>query len=526
MTRLLIFWLFSPFFLLAQPSVTKTPTLRSSGKIYTVGLSKAGPKGNIYLAYMVDYSSWAVDIFSPDLKQITTGKPAKVKFPDESLAKSGSIVCLDGNTPQMLFYDHDKKEKTTAVYTAPLSKDGQIGTLKKLGLLKATSGDYATPNYFYSPDSAHLLLACVPTFMDPDEKVAVMILNKSMEVVQQGNLDFPRQDKELFLGQPIIHTDASVWMPVWGPGSEEGVTQEVWRWADAKSKPTMINVQVSSEKLITSMVLESTANGIFVGGLYADNDRNARKGLFKSDLSNYKDSSPEQGTFYVQIDPATNTVRAKSAHIFGEEVLKFWKKSTKEVQGGQGISWLRTRKVVPLSDGNVWISVEEAYTPPTTQRGTTGAMNTGGEPVSGPAIAVMHTADGSKTREVRIDKYNSASVERHIGHFFEASTTKGVLYLYHNSTKNLEKKATSRVFLWKNVVTYYNSGGFALKPKKSCVVAFRSDPSGKTSTDIAYKVVEANYWLEPNTYLKLAPDVFVFACEGNSDTYGLVKIRM
>lgn len=534
MQKLLFLFFLFPFILHAQPKVSKTEAFKAPNDLVIEGFVRETNSGNLIMAYRtltilpgltsptVKFK-WAVDVFSPDLKRISAGKPVKIEFSDGDDVEMGDIVSL-GGTPAMLFYKYEKKEQKTLVYKASIEQGGKIGALKRLGSLDGKLKDHFHPTSVYSADSLYLLLTSPPQERKTKEPLSYLVIDRKWEVIKKGNLNFPNEKAEYLVGQPLIGTDASIWMPVWTKETENVMPQEIWVWPWEKTEPVRIDVSLSDDKLITDMVLRQFGETVYIGGLYAASSKKAKKAIFDPPVP-IRDDHPDQGTFVIKLDQKTNAIRSKSAQPFNEATFRRWGKNQKDIEKGDGIDLLVVREVCALPDGRVWVDVEEYYHEPLRGQdlGTTGALVTGDEPRYGPAIAVMYNADGKTTQEIYLGKRTWASVNRNAGHFFGAAGD-GILCLYNDHEENLTRQAERSTDL---KISRVPNGhvGLQLIQKPACTAMYYADSGGKGKLQKLFNLKETDYWIEPHISIEVTPGVRIFACEGKDGHYGLLKVE-
>lgn len=518
--------------LCAQPKVSKSETFKTSNEIVIDGLAHEANTGNLFMVYkvlritpgMIDpniKTKWAVDVIGPDLTQISAGEPMKIEFSDGDDVEMGNLVSL-GGVPAMLFYKYDKKEEKTLIYRAPLEQGGKIGPLKQLGSLDGKLKDYFYPQRVYAADSSYLLLLRPPQETRSKAPLSYLIIDSKWEVVQKGSLKFPEESGEYLLGSPMIGTDASVWMPVWTRSTNGAMPQEIWVWWQEKTEPVKVDIALSSDRMITSMVLSQSGETVYVGGLYATASKKAQKAIFNPPVP-IKDDHPDQGTFIAKLTLKSNKLLSQSAQAFGESTLRLWGKDAKDFEKGEGIDLLVTQMLQPLPDGSVWVDVEEYYHEPLRQVGTRGMLTMGDEPRYGPAVAVLYDADGRVVREIQLGKRAVASVNRHASHFFYADT-KGVFCLYNDHEDNVD----TPVQTIKDIKTSRIANG-SIRPqwiqKQACTALYYADDKDMRKLQKLFNHKETEYWVDPSTHIKLAPGIFIFACEGIGKNYGLLKVE-
>lgn len=523
--------LFLPILLGAQPAVSKTEAFATSGDVTVEGILREPGSNNLMVVYR-DYISlgptgkitWAVDVFSSDLKRIVAGKPEKIEFSDGDDVKNGITASLGGSAT-ILFHRYVKKDKKTLIYLAKVESGGKIGNLKLFGALAGKAEKYSTPVFAYSMDSAYLLLMRPFTEEDIEERPSYIVIDRSWNIVHEGKLAFPAdKEAEYLIGLPVIGNDASIWMPVWTKGQGEETKQEIWKWKEAKAEPQRIDISISTDCLITGMRLQQSASdqSMYVGGLYAASSKKAHKAIFNPP-SPPDDDHPEQGTFVAKLDVKDCTILSKSANPFNALTFRYWARDQEDIKKGKGIDLIRPVSVHPQPDGSVWVDAEEYFVPPIEIRGTTGALNTGGNPRYGPALAVLYTAGGEVGKEIVIAKRTWVSINRHASHFFTAGP-KGAFLLYNDNGENIQDPPERAEDLKYGGVPN-GSSGIPIIQKQACTAMYYADKNSKGKPQCLFKFRETEYWLEPRTFIETVPDVYIFACEGKDGQYGLLKVE-
>jgi len=528
MSKLLLTFLLVPFLLAAQPKVSRTHAEASIQGADVVGFARE-PNTNQLLVFnsSIDKEAtilkikyrWAVDVFTPDLKLVSKGQPEKLQFPDGDRANATTIASL-GGVPKMLFSQYEKKEKKRKIYGASVEKGGKIGALQLLGSLVGNlPEEEEMPSSTYSLDSAYLLLMLpiqktkknIPS-TEASVKISCLVLDRNWKVVREEVLTLPGNEEEYRIGNAIINTDGSIWLPVWTREVKTSMPQEIWVWEKGKAVVKRIDISLSSKFLITSIALQQSGDNIYAGGTYTIHDKNAQKAIFSPPHPNLYDDHPPQGTFLIKVGLNTHTILSKTSNRFSEPILKYWEKTSEELDNGRGLKHIVINEICPLPDGGAWLCLENYYYEP--ENVSTTSSNKGKKHYHGSAILVQYNAEDKIIEEFKVAKGIYGYHPAYSGYFF-ASNAKNTLMLYNDHKVNLDQSNK----------TFHGVVTVSLYGKPHAAMYYTGYKNGAVKPQELFKDTEKDARIQPHIYFEIAPGSFVFSYNGGKD-YGLFKVEM
>lgn len=540
MKKHFIFLLLFPVILEAQPVVTQSEPFESNDVTTTIGLMRNGQSDNLLLVYRtmgydrIGFSSysyrWAADVFSPDLKRLSTNKTKKIEFPNGKDAETG--FALQFGEPSLVFQQHSKDEKKMHVYLCPIGSDGTIGKPKHICDYYAGKQDIDSKEYLtLNPDSSLLLLAQKPIEAARDEPFSYTILNKEWRQVHEGKLVMPNIDAEILSGDFLLAADTSIWIPVWlrEKSNEDIVRQEIWVWRNPTAPPQRIDVSLSDDRLITDMKLvQSPYNGfIYLGGAFANSSKKAKRNMFGTftitlgpPSSNTSDKHPEQGPLLIKLNPE-GTIVSKHSKMFEDASLSYWDLKPADVKKGGGIDHVIPWKILPQPDGSAWLCLEALYKTPVAGTANT-AKGLYEDVRNGPAIIIQYDVDGTPIQELLIPKSSVSSKGGGIGHFMLINKGK-LAFLYNDNEKNLTWKAKSASDL-KHGRIEDESTSIAYKQKQTCSTLCYQDEKNKFHTQKLFNLNETKYWFDPYSVYQLSPTTYIIGCNGRAGVFGLLRV--
>lgn len=463
-------------------------------------------------------SQWAADVYTPDLKLVSSGTPEKVEFPNGERANNVSVVSM-GSAPKLMYCQYEKKEDKLRVYLAPLGQGGKIGPLKRLGSLEGKiPGDRTAPDITYAADSSHILLMMPIKKSKAGKQISCVVADRNWKVTREDVLTLPGTKEEYLLGAASVHSDASVWIPVWTKGAEKDMPQEIWVWKSGKNGITRIDVSLSPQLLVTSMALSQIGDAVYVGGLYSVGGKKAQNAMFKPPNPMFNDHHPDQGSFLVKVDLKTQAVLSKKSNQFSEPVLAYFEWTEADLQRGDGVRNLVTRKITPLPDGGMWLNLEvlfhvkESQTAPASPSGRTYTYPARDH--HGPAVAIRYDNTGKVVQNFTLGKYAYALPDNSLGYFFAAKGNRTIM-LYNDYRENLDQSGKKA----KDVID------FSLTKKHHVSLAYTGYGDKEIKAIQVLKENKKESLVSPREYLEYSPGTYIFFYESNGE-FGLIKIEM
>lgn len=540
MRKLLFFFLFLPLLSKAQPKTTLIPG--NNGKDTNIAsVGRDNKTGNIFILHQESSAKifsgmaislttfryqWGVEVLSPDLKQLHPPDIQKLNIPKGDEILVGEVASMKGNT-SLVFLLYKKKERKTAVYHASVSREGTIGALEEAGSLEGDFLELSQFMFSYSADSSLLLVAKYPSKIDPKEPFCYVILDPNGKVRRMGVFQIPKKPSDIAIGYPMVTNDGVILTPVWAK-EEARLRQEVWIWGENNPGPTIVDVSLSKEQIITDLRLkQSPYDGlIYGGGTFAVSSKDAAKGMFKK-IRRKNDPSPEQGTISIKLDHTGGKILSKSIQSFSPSTLSFWGKKPDILQKGDGLNSLRAVDVLPMSDGTVWVGIEQHflfliakaedynYTPVATGTSYLNAFDRA-TPCSESAIFAHYSSSGEIIQEFVMGKRGSLG----IGFFFNANDQGELLALYTDHEENPGKNITVE----QDLEQTYRPGSWNPK-KNACAAMFTTSPKGKSTTKRLFTQKDTDNWLDPEMYVQMGPNSYVFVSAGRGSSYQLLKVE-
>lgn len=537
MQKALLSILFLPLLLSAQPTVTHIPG-HSTKERSIVDLVRDGHTGNLFILYRGEFLAgkfgptgdtyryeWDVEVLSPDWKQIHAANTHELKTPKGDKILNGKLVSMHGNAC-VIFLLYQKKEDKSIVYRAPLGVSGMTETQTEIGSLDGKYMEESQLMYAYSADSSLFMIAQHPSRDKPKEPFSYIVVDEQGKVRRKGNLSIPQQPSDIVVGYPMIANDGTIWAPVWT--YDNGLRQEVWIWGANNARTTVVDISPSKERIVTDLQLrQSSYDGyVYAGGTFAAASGEAEKGMFRGKKWN-NDPNPEQGTLSLKLDSKSGKVLTRSVQEFSPATLNFWGEKPGVLQKGGALNSLRVVDILPMRDGSTWVGIEQFYqlfqegtinyTPQAIGSITDGAKY--GDPCSLSAIVAHYAPSGEVIQELVIGKRTWSIGNAGIGYFFAAKDQGDLLALYTDHEDNPGKTIVKEENLERTMV-----GGYGNMKKTACAALFTASPQGKTTSRRLFTQKETGDWLNPDAYVQIAPNSYVFLHLITGNKYGLLRV--
>jgi len=528
MSKLLLLFSLLPLFLAAQPKITRSDAARTALNGAVKGFAREPNTNNLLVlnnrvqpGVALSYNArfhWGIDVFTPDLKLVSTGQEEKINFPDGSRTSS-TIMASMGGIPKLLFWQYEKKEKKLRIFGASIEPGGKIGSLKPLGSL---AGDLRKledePTCVYSLDSSYLLMMIPIEFSKKSTQISCLVLDRNWKVVREEVLALPVLNAKYFFGKAIINKDASIWLPVLVREENKDISQEIWVWESGKPELTRIDISLSTNFLITSIVLNQSEDMVYAGGLYCIKDKEAQKAIYNPVypiiVDEQYDGHPAQGTFLIKIDRKAHSILSKNSSRFSEPILKYWERTVEKLERGGGLNNLVARKICLNSDGGAWLCIENYYYLPHINQESPKDRPDGGKDYFGSALFVQYDAENKVVQEFKVGK-GLYSYNLEVSGYFFAIQGKNTLMIYNDHKANLDQ--TNKT----------NDGAFAvgMSSKPHAVIRYTGYKDGEIKPHEIFNDKEKAGLIRPHAYIEWSPGVFVFPYYRDKD-YGLLKVEM
>lgn len=504
-------YLFLPVLPGAQPVITKSETFTTERNIYVEGLQQAPNSDNFFLVYRTlgdgldgrttKKVKWAVDLVSPEMKMVSRGRLKRIDFPDGDIASWAQVVHF-GQEVSLLFFQFEKKDDRVNIYRSAIGPNGSIGELTRIGGYYSGNGEGSERLQVQSPDSALLLLALYPPAGKKKEPISYIVFDREWKQVREGILQMPNMNAAVLFKPLILQSDGTVWMPVWVKEDDDdgAVRQEVWRWKDTREAPRRIDVSLAGDRLITDMKLAHAPPGsepaIYLGGVYAAASKKAVKAIF-SPPEYPLDHNPEQGTFYQKLDPG-GKILSRSVQPFDTATYHFYRVEPDEVKKGGGINSVSIHGVYPQTDGRVWVDEGNEQT-----------------------VVTRYNTNGTVEQEVVLpySVWTSIDFDKSGGHFAGFQGSKAV-FLYNTHRDNFREWPDR----YGHVKTILLSEKMNMGFKKIASGVLSLGFKGQAELRELFTLPDTNYWLLPETAIELSPGHYMMACQGQFESYGLVRI--
>ncbi len=523
-----LLFIFLPIVCLAQPK-TNLAVFNGKGNYPIVqGLFREPVSGNIQLVhYFISTSiapfkgkyNWTVDTYSPELKQLASTEPLVLEFPNGKDAQWGFVSDL-GRRPSMLFYQIDKKEDKIDVYRSAIGSNGAFSPLKKLGELAGKQRQTTQLLTSYSADSSMLLLLFHPRAIDKNYgPFSYLVFDTQWNLIRQGNLRMPEEQGRYLLGRPMLNMDTSIWLPAWKHKDNDDLLQEAWVWKNGQAVPQRIDVSLSSERLITDMVFRQSpiSKLVYAGGSFTAASSKAKYSIFS--FSSYLfDRHPTQGTFCTTIDTKAQKVLVKWSNLFKPKTLEQVDIRPEDFSKGKGIPLLGVADIHLLSNGSIWVNLEQyVYYSKNIVCGPgpfiIGAEADYGHPDFGPFLSVEYDPTGAISKEVHHGRSIGLPQDKGQSHFFAAGQ-QGAYILYNDHNENINDQGP------KTWLKYRTS---RMSRNSFCTALWHVPVEGEGQPVNIFNLKESGVWIEPLKYIEYTPGNYILAC-GGFQKYGIFRI--